>query len=555
MTAADRSVAIIGCGPRALWALESVLRHGAAAGAMGLSCVHVFGPDQLGAGAVYHRDQSDYLRLNVAAAAVDAWPAGPGPSFDDWREARRPGSSHDQYPARSLVGHYLSDQAEQVGAQLAARGVTVHQHHRRVERLQISGSTGAWLVDDDGPYPHVLVATGHDQDWSGALRHHWSPELPPLQPAVFPVQHLLARPELQDPAGVLIRGAALTGIDAVLAVTTRGAHGPLSMISRTGTMMRPKMRPDVLAGRLAQICAEEALDRSRTLLAEPERALTTLAAALLGSGPTAVDAADRARHQASAPKDESPPGGLCSAEVTDLALQELQVGVQIATGDREPDGIWALGQAWRMLYPDLVAAQRERLAHHRHDSDTPSDLDHRPDDAQHGPTLGWPRFSSWAGALERWAFGPPLVNTAHLMALIQDGTVRVYRGDTARWAAAHRPALVVDAVLPPAGIASVTGDHLWGQLRDQGLVRPVGPSGALPVDNRARVLDRAGRPIPGLSAVGRATEGIVLGTDTLIRSLHPEIEQWAVRMLDATAADWGAAARRRGSATVVGASW
>ncbi|WP_281496989.1 hypothetical protein [Ornithinimicrobium sp. F0845] len=37
--------------------------------------------------------------------------------------------------------------------------------------------------------------------------------------------------------------------------------------------------------------------------------------------------------------------------------------------------------------------------------------------------------------------------------------------------------------------------------------------------------------MPGLSLLGRAAEGAVLATDTLLRDLHPAVDAWARRVL------------------------
>ena len=72
-----------------------------------------------------------------------------------------------------------------------------------------------------------------------------------------------------------------------------------------------------------------------------------------------------------------------------------------ARGCAPPDLQWALGHTWRSLYPALV----ERLG------------------GGGLPEREWPAFRRLAAQLERVAFGPPPVNAAKLLALIDAGRV------------------------------------------------------------------------------------------------------------------------------------
>ena len=74
-------VAIIGGGPRGLWAAERLLDLASGRGAH--LDVDVWDDRPLGEGSAYRRDQPDAWRLNVTSRNVTA---GIG-SFDDWRRA------------------------------------------------------------------------------------------------------------------------------------------------------------------------------------------------------------------------------------------------------------------------------------------------------------------------------------------------------------------------------------------------------------------------------------------------------------------------------------
>lgn len=219
-------VAVVGAGPRAAYALERL----ATLSARHHVCppeVDVIAPgSDLGPGQVYAPDQPDWLRLNVPSAAVNAWHGGSdpadtagGPSLDDWREQRAPGSSADQFPARALVGHYLAETGQLVRTRVPGRRLIgrVTSMCRRPDAWELRG-------DETHTYDEVLLAPGHADDWSGALRHRWESAVP-LVPEVFPVTEL--RKTVPDRDGVVVvRGAALTAIDALLALTLERSHAP-----------------------------------------------------------------------------------------------------------------------------------------------------------------------------------------------------------------------------------------------------------------------------------------------------------------------------------------
>ncbi len=501
-------VAVLGNGPRALWALECLDACAQQSGASVPSAIHVFGKGDLGAGVVYDVAQPDYLRLNVTSTSVNAWRglATRGLSFDSWRELRDPGSLCDPYPPRSLTGVYLREQAtsllHSLRHTLGNGSVVVHDRNVHVARPSADG-THRWLLDDCGPYDEVLIAVGHGHDWPGALRHYWSTRLPPLQPRVFPVSELLARPELRPGATVVVRGAALTAIDAVLALTVGRGHRPgdsdlrIVLTSRTGKLMTPKTEVGVLralldrAGDLTRFS-----DQIAKGAAVPAQ-LRALAVHLLGGteeAAAAVHAAEAALFVASQDCDQ-------------VAI--LGNSIAVAHGERAPDGAWALGQAWRLLYADLVTRQRRT---------TPV-----------GPPLDWPGYAAWAPELERLAFGPPLRNAQLLWEGLAAGRIVIRRDDV--MSAAADADLVVDAVLPPPGIVDVPAEGVLGRLRDSGVLTHSAHQRGVRVADDASVLDRAGARVPGLALVGRATEDVVLGNDTLIRHLHPAVEAWARRVL------------------------
>lgn len=559
----DLSVAIVGAGPRGLFALERLTTH-AARHASRLTVDLYDATPTPGAGPVYAPDQPDYLRMNFTAEHVSAWwpddgavPAELRLSFVDWwmqsgdasfgDAALDLGDMHpaDAYVPRALVGRYLHD-AFSLVTRFAPPSVRVRVVPSRVR--SIVPEAGRWLVRDDGSgderaYDELLVAGAHrDADGRSLAREPW-PHAAPLVPAVFPVSRWLTSDRVPAGSTVALRGFALTAIDAALALTEgRGGRfvaataasglryrpGDEAVVtvfpySRTGRPMRPKparvvVGPVEARSSTAIATAVSALPAAAdgpAAVTELTRNVAALAATVLDVVHAEAGERDRLTRWTDAllagrsgPTERSP-------------VEELAHGHAVATGAAPLDAEAALGIAWRRLYPAIV----ERFG-----------------GASLGET-GWRAFLALAAELERISFGPSPDNVAKLIALVDAGRVRldhtaggqlVDRGGTTELRSAAGAVVVdrvIDGVLPAPGVDR-DGATPLERLLAAGRVAVAPGQRGVRVDPRdAIALDDAGRPIPGLAAIGRHTEDATIGNDTLNRTLHPQVDRWAQRVV------------------------
>lgn len=541
-------VAIVGCGPKGLFALERLLHHAQRTGPEARLDVDVFEPHPVpGAGAVYDPGQPEYLRMNFAAEQLDMWcgesglvPAGERRPFVDWRPAEG-----ERYPPRAQVGRYLADGFASVCAHAPA-GVTVTLRPVAVEAAHPSDA--GWRLEAAGGSVHdhdeILVATGH-RFAADASRDAW-PHAAALVPAVFPVAQRLSRDQIAPGATVAVRGFALTFVDAALALTEgrggsfeaddhpyrvrhvagAGEAGLLVPFSRTGRPMLAKPEPGLAAsvpglGAIAQSGRERILALPATFDLEADLAeilARATAAALLAADGRAPAGRCLSRTRAkagrwllAAVRGAPPPSAHGPAG-------ELERSLRVGAGECAPDLSWALGQTWRALYPAIV----ERLG------------------GSGMPDAAWPGFRQLAAQMERVAFGPPAVNAAKLLALVAGGRVDlthvhgaqiVTRNRTTTIRSGHGELAVdavVDAVLPGPGALQDGG--LLGQLVADGHARIPGGRRGLQIAADATCIGREGAPTACLAAVGRPTEDCVIGNDTLSRSLHPQADRWAQRV-------------------------
>ncbi|MDQ8187610.1 hypothetical protein [Pelagicoccus sp. SDUM812002] len=196
-------------------------------------------------------------------------------------------------------------------------------------------------------------------------------------------------------------------------------------------------------------------------------------------------------------------------------FDEMSKACSIAAGRRAVDSGWALGESWRQLYP-AIAQLVERG----------------------GLEKGqWEPFWKMHREMERIAFGPPLENMEKIVALMGAGVVRLnavkspdyqYDYDLERFITERYALSVdvhVDAVLP--GFQDFAKGSLIGRLVELGIARRDPTSGGVEVTKSGALVGKSGQPSARLHYFGRATEGWLLGNDSLGRNAREGISQWA----------------------------
>lgn len=566
-------IAVVGAGPKALYALEeltALLDESPVGRALSVTVIDPV--DVPGTGAAYDPGQPHHLRLNVTAAILDSPATGAFPAYRDWVQGEHPPLAEEPYPPRAVVGEYLGARWQRM-----LQGLSRHARveHLRARVTDVRREDDGWHLTADaapgpvviGPVDEVLIATGHAAGHAGALVHQWSSPVP-LVPAVLPASRMLGADRVPPGAEVAVRGGALTFIDACLTLTegrggtftedagtpgndspphlvhVRGVQEPavIRPITRQGLLLDAKPNPGTPLSEAGERACEQA--RSRFASAPqlgPDAVLGIVvdaATAMLAGTAELEQPAARAavEHTLRTGSEPDLPRGPGRAEAA------LRRSVETAQGTRSPGPAWALGRMWQTLYPPISESLRGSDASEEE----------------------WDRFRRAAQVLERFAFGPPLVNARKLLAMVDSGAVDLTwmdagveidskgihaaaEGDASDHAAADAGAVtgpdvqagtdvVIDAVLAPPGLLNLT-DELAGSLLRRGLVqvRP-GRRGAMvdeagsPVGPDDEPLRAAGRAVTGLALIGRPTEDHVIGHDSLNRHLHHEGRCWARRI-------------------------
>ncbi|MFV8382329.1 FAD/NAD(P)-binding protein [Corynebacterium hindlerae] len=302
-------IAIVGGGPRGLWAAEELMNL---AWQRGLA-LHVTVFDGGGVKA-YDPSQPDYWLLNVIAEIVESTTLG---SFNEWS------GNTETYPPRARVGEFLAESWTRLP--IPPRCTITRVGHEIADSQALTSE-----------FDQVLDVTGHDATWPGALDDALT---------VYPHGSL---DSVTPGSTVAIRGTALTFIDAVLDLTIGrggkfkdGVYHPsgyepkqIIPVSRSGRFMnvKPDHSPqtDYVVDRFGPaIGAAESTAEITALLQQAAATLTedcpdNIAAVLAGTD---------------APAD---------------GVAELRANIAVAVGERPLDARGAVGVAYRALYPQLV---------------------------------------------------------------------------------------------------------------------------------------------------------------------------------------------------------
>ncbi|WP_258101893.1 FAD/NAD(P)-binding protein [Marinoscillum pacificum] len=223
-------IAIVGGGPKGLYALERLLANLSTV-SLSFSCIiHLFeGHAQFGSGQVYRIDQEPFLIMNIRSKSINVWQySEPSPvvshqySFDEWRDYQGSNIIDSDYPPRALVGSYLRWAYDKL-IESVPQNVYIHEHHAEVVKLK-STNEGVLLIDSEPDEKQilcdsVLLATGHPR------RTLTKGELV-IKKCLkkFEDKHFVEFPyplQTLDPLNdtVAIKGMGLTFIDVVLALT------------------------------------------------------------------------------------------------------------------------------------------------------------------------------------------------------------------------------------------------------------------------------------------------------------------------------------------------
>lgn len=561
-------VAIIGCGPRGLSALESLF-VGAAAAGVPVKALLFERTRYMGSGWIYDPEQVDGNWLNVSARAVDIRPRPEidsnnfhiprFPTFQEWwglAEDFNPEQA-DVFPMRSTMGRYLNERYQSIAGPLGRAGLLevireeVVRVHPDADPIGIEVKSGKVYQAEE-----VVLAIGHQPTELDAQLASWLSRGEGLGTRVFadtyPIERILESGVVRPGEHIGIRGFGLSMIDLARSLSqekggrfevtddsTRemvyipggGEAGMLVPFSLDGLPMAPKplnQKLDTLyqpTSRQVQTY-KLAIEAALTGAEKPNspdflvRAITPIAREVFTSA-----ALDTRAHDLPDAELERVIGCWLEDEAFEHPLivsrklraeSTLQLFTRMATGHEKISLDYCIGNVWRHCQPTMY----ELLSF----APLPDaciaaivDLDER---------------------MKRYAYGPPVDSLQQILALVKAGQLSLdFVADPeiepidSGWRLSNGRETIdvhtmVNSVLDAPKIKEVTAPLPNGLLQEPGIEALHDDLGIRTAED-GQVEFSNGCTYYRLSILGRLAKGTLIGVDAISQCFGPRSEIWA----------------------------
>lgn len=565
------SIAIVGCGPRGLSALEQLCAQWEDGTVAGDLRIDIFEPSiHPGAGQVYSLDQSIHNLLNVperlidlpgrAACNVNGISVESFPSYWQYSNINADTLNPDKpdhYPTRAHVGEYLHARFKSIADILISRS-TLFWHSGSVTAIEseqsswrVGFSGGLYVVVDE-----VVIAAGHQPTESDEQLDNWLAYAEKRKSTrcfsvPFPVE--IVQRDVPIGALVALRGFGLATIDVIKALT-EGLGG-----SHTKDDSRPTALQYIASGNEVSALVPFSLDGlppgPRPLSATLDKAYAPSTGQLLQLEDTLKGQLDQSptddlleqltrevsrlssdiyynmehkarRHSLTINELEALAYAFLSNEAPpkhdlidcDLAVADAITGyVNMACGSAPISLDYCLGQVWRHVQPTLY----KTLSYHlRQSSDQVQiiALDNR---------------------MKRYAYGPPVATMERVLSLYKAGILHLgmlsnpeiqtrdnsWILSTPNGCATAN--VMVNTVTDSTQINSVEAP-LFESLLRHGLLKPTDPSLGVAITEASLCIRKADSPqAPPLYILGRLAQGSLIGVDALVECFGERQQNWA----------------------------
>lgn len=566
-----RSVAIVGLGPRGLYALECLTAALNRTGSREPWALILFDDSGCpGAGPNYAPNQSLLNCLNIPAREIPLArrPASSGvvdlpefPGYTEWQtdHVLEDDQGYDSYPPRARVGQYLQARFQSwFTAWQAAQDVKLIQS--TVVRIEQVEQAGCIALDNGQRYAnldHILLTIGHqpvELDESMIAWQRFADRTPQCRLVAhpYPTDDFIHSDAFTQ-RRVAVRGMGLSMIDVVKALTEgRGGYfsqdasrvgtyqyhpsgrepARISPFSLDGLPMAPKPANQRIDARYSPADSQlaafssrlDALKRGgdgvhlRDGIIESMADLCTGIYQRLGDSRLVDELADNTlssaiRHWL---QDEtcSQPGFVSHALETDKSMQQYWL---MAT-DQAPISIdYCVGQVWRHCHEAVY----RQLAF-----------------AKVGSDLLVP-YIQLDQRMKRYAFGPPVDSVARLLALVANGMLTfavsedpVIEPQDRQWrltdnADGRCVDVMINSVQAPPELMKVSSP-LVASLRDDQVLVPVEASmGAMTKRDGGVPIRVSGNARSTIALSGRLATGSIVEADALLECFGPALDDWA----------------------------
>ncbi len=565
-----KTVAIIGCGPRGLHALENLcLAYSKSSKNFNLKIIVFERTGLFGSGQVYapHQNLCNWMNISERSLTIsERKPIRVGelllegfPSYHDWASYTSTEAIHtDVFPTRGYVGTYLEERFKSIANTLMAHTI-LELHQELVTALdyndtqfKLSTKSGLHLNADE-----VLLTVGHQPTYTSQQIKKWKTFSNTVEEAQlienpYPIERLLSKLQTSSSKNVAIRGFGLAAIDIIraIAVATNSKfeiidEATQSMVFHPGNTFPKKIMPFSLDGLpMHPKPLNKQIDDYFTPSSNDLKHIETTISNTLKNpeNVTSMDFLIETMAQLIAKqflliKDKTVSHNLSEYQIKQLVIlwingeaednplftsdkltadDSLQLYINMASGVSAIRLDYCIGQVWRHCHPTLYKI----LSYSNLNSEVVLEmitLDER---------------------LKRLTFGPPLASLQQMLAILKSGRMTVKVIDDpdiectdSGWTLEEgndefTASIMINSVLDASKILEVD-TPLIKTLLQKGFVLPIHDNlGIATCENGLAKTNAIDRQIP-IALLGRLAQGTLVGVDAILECFGNRSQVWA----------------------------
>ncbi|QYJ68247.1 FAD/NAD(P)-binding protein [Flavobacterium litorale] len=564
-----KKVAIIGCGPRGLSALESLYKFYVSNGTNYKLKIIVFErTGNFGNGQVYDQNQTSYNWLNLSergltipereAIVVDDINIDGFPSFQTWAKYEHTSDkSIDVFPQRATLGNYLNERFQSIKTVIENNG-SIETYTSLITSLKYSNSKFELISDEDDSFTadEVVLTIGHQPTYNSAQINKWKNFVSQnsnlsLITETYPIESTLESIP-QDNNEIGLRGFGLAMIDLSRSIAhyfgghfeiideftqkmkfhpSKNSFYKIFPFSLNGLPMAPKpinkkvddlflpttQHFNILKANLESATLNAKQIQSESFLIDVMAQVIT--SVFIGLKDKTVKHSYNSEEILAITKSWISEGTssseICLSEnLNPVAIMTEYAGMATNTLPISLD--YCIGQVWRHCHPTLY----KQLSYKEFSEDVMS------------------KIIGLDNKLKRLTFGPPLASIQQLLAMIESGVMNLKIVDDPDILCTEKGwhldseddtavvTTMINTVLDPPKVLEVKS-NLVTQLLNDDYIKPIHSELGIEtyVDGIVALSD-TDKKIP-LALLGRLAKGTLFGVDAILECFNQRSDNWA----------------------------
>ncbi len=565
-----QKLAIVGIGPRGLYALENIVSKIAEKNGDSVHFLLFEKTGNFGNGQVYQTDQVDTNWINInerilhldqrQKVELDGLSIPAFPSYHDWAEidaSELSLESPDTYPPRAKIGQYLKERFETLAQPLLKHKIAF-TYTEQVENITVLDNQKIVIETDKDTYEQideVLLTIGHQPTYTSKQIEKWQSYFDEhsnicLFEEPYPIKDILNCEQLTPESTIAIRGLGLAMIDVVRGIASKyGTFKITDEATKSCTYysdynldtffvpfsldgLPPVPKP--LNAKIDQLYqpTDEQLEKFRQQIGDPSiqrnatsplfliEAITTIIVNVFKRLPQTVDEENLEEQTINSLvkywlKDDVYMHPLFTSR-TQSVKQMMEEFVQMALNKRAISLDFCIGQVWRHCQPTIY----QELSHNKCEASVFAEIIHLDE------------------RLKRYTYGPPIESIQQMIALSKSGVMNFDLANnpdiemtSKGWKLKYKDhavtaSIMINSVLDAPQIKAVNSSVVQKLLTNE-RIKVVHDDFGVMTDENAYLISKETEQKLSVALLGRLAKGTIIGVDAILECFGDRPKDWA----------------------------